>query len=407
MLAAIPFVKVTINPERSSNETVLLRFAIGFVSVCLISLNAATDAQAQQTVLQHRSPPPVADGTTRLYPISDVPKNGLSLFPFAGEVPISDCTGLDFTRILEGKLQGTNYTFNLTMSSREPSQGAKAILKTAKVRASVLKTQLGTRLPPFHQDKLRTWVKENIRPDAPPEPDSAGDGKWRSWAFVNAKQGSRVPDLYQLDEEARNLGLASRGEVLLATTEFDIGPQESTQTATVEGADVAPSAGDKIILRIRAQSGVVCIRMDQAGKSFIDIPATGFSETAIDESNKVYWISGTLVTPKGKPLARTKLLFSPRNAAGSAVTVYDRPNQFGVMQAVNPRCTTNGNGKFNLRVRGKILQKSAVYMEGIIQVVSESPPGRLRIVGNDIVVKFPNKDQLRLDLGRVISRPGS
>jgi hypothetical protein len=331
---------------------------------------------------------------------------GLSLFPSSGEISL-DCTMPDFARILEGKLQGTRYAFNLTMKSREPSQDTKAILKTVKLRASVLKTQLGTQLPPFHEEKLRTWVQENIRPDAPPAPDSAGKGEWRSWAFVNAKQGARVPDLYQLDEEACNLGLASRGEVLLATTEFDVGPQESTQTATVEGANVPSSTGDKIILRIRAQSGVVCIRMDQTGKSFIDIPATGFSETAIDESNKVYWISGILVTPKGKPLARTKLLFSPRNASGSALTVYGPPTQFGVMDAINPRCTTDGNGKFNLRVRGKILQMSAVFMEGVIQVVSESPPGRLRIVGNDIVVKFPNKHQQRLDLGRVISGPES
>jgi hypothetical protein len=393
-------------------KTILLRFAIGFVSVCLISLNAATNAQAQETALQRGTPPPVADGTTRLYLVSHVSLTGLSLFPFTAEYPVSDCRGLDFTRILDGTLQGTHYAFNLTMTWRDPSQDAMAFLKTMKLRASILKSQLGKRLPPYHQDKLRMWVRLNIRPDASPEPDPADEKEWGLWAYGNAKQFSHAPFshapfLVQLDEEARNLGLASRGEVLLATTQFDVGPQESTQSATVEGADVASSVGDKIILRIRAQSGVVCIKMDQTGNSFIDIPATGVSESAIDESNKVYWISGTLVTPKGKPLARTKLLFSPRNAAGSALTVYGPPNQFGLMNAINPSCTTDANGKFTLRVQGEILVKSAVHLEGIIQVVSENPPGRLRNVGNDIVVKFPNRDQLRLDLGRVISRPGS
>jgi hypothetical protein len=368
----------------------------------------AAKAPARQTT------PPPAPGTTRLYPAFRGYDKLLLLRP------PSDSSGsclqkTDWTRKLEGDLNGTAYAVSLRARSqmaRPPIEGKvrESDIPPGKIRVSLwIKRETVKPLPSHYVERLNEWAKKYVSADAPPAPDPSDYDQWRLWASIhrdrfkrgpstNLLEGMEPPRLGQLDEEFRRQGLPVRGETLLASVVFDTQAREKLLRTTVEGPDPDAQAGDNLILSVEQLEGYSCVFADADGSVYVDLPKTPLTENEADAAHRVYVISGTLLNPAGEPLAGKEVLFLPVDAEGRGLTVFDAPST--VM--ANPSARTNAEGRFTLRVAARFFRQSAEPGTGRVQMVEPMGPGRLRDVGKGIPVKVGPPGETRINLGRVV-----
>lgn len=387
--------------------------------------SSAAKAPAKKVV-----PPPPAPNATRLYLAFSGYDAVLLLRPPA-DSPGSCLSKTEWTRKLEGDLTGTQYTISLKARSEvSDSSVPDNQVPPGKILASLLIKRPGKGpLPAHYLEKYREWAKTHVEPDAPPMPDPQDSGFYM-WSMRHIKRPSPIvkadpvkdpegfrkemdersrmareaepPNLSALDSEFRKQGLPVRGEILLARTTFDTQPKERPLTATLEGPDPETLPGDELVLSVEHVEGYSCVSTESDGSVYVDIPATPLTENSTDTANRVYVITGTLVTKAGAPVAAKEVLFLPVDAEGNGLTTFGPPSAGGRMHMTNPRAKTNAQGRFTLRVAARFFQDSADPTSGRVQPVEPMGGGRLRHLGKGIDVKLKEQSADRIDLGRVI-----
>ncbi|MCI0657586.1 MAG: hypothetical protein L0170_11025, partial [Acidobacteria bacterium] len=311
----------------------------------------------------------------------------------------------DWSRKLEGDLTGTQYTISLKARSDLPRRKFDESIREddippGKIRASILLRRQPSESeppPPHYVEKLREWGEKNSEAGAPPQPDPADYQRWRQWAlsyrarpaeekmdFSKLSEAERMeamaklaqsslqtwpPTLESLDSEFRKHGLPVRGEILLASAAFNTKGKQGLFTAMLEGPDPEALPGDRLVLSVSQVEGYSCVATDSEGFVYIDIPGTVLTDNDLDAANRVYLITGTLVTKAGAPVAGKEVLFLPVDAEGNGLTTFGPPSAGGTMRMTNPRAKTNAQGRFTLRVAASFFQQSADPDTGRVQPV--------------------------------------
>lgn len=185
-----------------------------------------------------------------------------------------------------------------------------------------------------------------------------------------------------------------RGRTLvpLAATTLPTQSIPDVFTATLTAPGVSAQPGDVLGLFVENMEGIGCVSTEPTSSAFVDIPSAPLAETSADAINRIYSVTGTLVSKTGRPLARKTLILSP--AIG--VTTYD-PSGY----MTNPTTETDAKGGFSLRVAAKFFTRTGDVMQAWLQIGEEIPRG-FDLVGQPISVRAADYRATQIGLGKVV-----
>lgn len=354
---------------------------------------------------------PAAAGRVRLYPTLGMYRGG-ALATIPPPNTNTDCTGSSrWTRKLEGPLEGDRFTVSVyTHGYMYDSPPGRMRVTLVHARGIYQNVSLQ---PTSSQPEIDRFVRERIRPDAPPPPSPKDKQAFLDWAVANRKETGNhltVPHLVTQQEmtaywrdmrpyepspgDGPKLAL---GESVVGTTTLNVTSIPQVQSVEFHSA-VAAQAGDLLRLETRDLDTTSCVGGDPEGRAFVELPQTQITETKEDAANRVYEVRGVLTSAAGAPLANRLLMFSHAPGVATYAIVMGQPGPIS-----NPRATTDARGGFSFRLAASRFGEAGAGLVGYLQVAE--PMGRdYRLIGEPIKVSLPDRKQPRLDLGRVVAK---
>jgi hypothetical protein len=206
-----------------------------------------------------------------------------------------------------------------------------------------------------------------------------------------AGQTGRVQADIVLDQGGR--------ETILASATFVTTTEEKRHVAVVQGPDPTTKNGDALLVRVKWLEGDNDVyAMGPPRDSWVEVPQTAIALSPVDESNVAWSVSGEVRDGGGRPVPGVRVMFSPLDAQGKALTTYGPPTQDGRMFINNPRPATDAQGKFRLRLnrgffgRGAQLSAEAVVVDdcGDLDIRPLGNPLRFTVTADKDAVHLGN-----------------